>query len=202
MRILARHDTLIAIIGTAVLTGAYYWCVVGPGRVAAQKIEAEIAQTHARMSELPLILEERSQLQKRVEQQRDQLHQMEVVLPTETHVSEVLHQVASQARRSGLTIARLEPLPPVDFASYSALPFHLNCRGTFGDISGFLSGLETQTRLVTFGKVDFTRGNEGPASEGPRTIQANVDFNVYSRQAKSTKVAENTSSRTSPSSDK
>lgn len=202
MKFLARHDTLIAIIGSAVLTGAYYWIVVGPGRVAAQKIEAEIAQTHAKMEDIPLMLAERSQLQKRVEQQRDQLQKLDVVLPTESHVSEVLHEVASQARRSGLLITRLEPLPPVEFASYSSHPFHLSCRGTFSDISGFLSGLETQTRLVTFGKVDFTRGNEGPASDGPRTIQANVDFNVYSRHAKSTKVAENTSSRSSSSSDK
>lgn len=202
MKILARHDTLIAIIGTAVLTVGYYWGVVYPGRVTAQKIEFEIAQSQAQIGQIPTILSEHSQLQKRLEQQREQLTELENVLPAQSHVSEVLHQIASQARRAGLTITRLEPLPPVDFAAYSAQPFHLSCRGSFEDISEFLSSLETQSRLVTFGKVDFTRGNEGPAPDGGRSVQAHFDFSVYSRHAKTTKVAENTTSRASLLSDK
>ena len=202
MKLLARHDTLIAVIGTAVLTVGYYWSVVYPGRVTAQKIEAEIAQSQAKMGEIPTILAEQSRLQKRLEQQREQLVELEDVFPTESHVSEVLHQVASQARRAGLMMTRLEPLPSIDFAAYSAQPFHLSCRGSFENISEFLSSLETQSRLVTFGKVDFTRGNEGPTSAGSHSVQANFDFSVFSRHAKSTKVAENTASRTSLSSDK
>ena len=201
VKFLARHDTRIAIVGTAVLTAGYFWGIMCPGWTAAQQIETEIKQAQAKVGEIPLILAERSQLQRRVEQERDQLEQMELVLPTESHVSDVLHQVASQAQRSALSITRLEPLPSVDFASYSAHPFHLSCRGTFEDISGFLSGLETQSRLVTFGSVKFTRGNEGPGTEARRTIQANIDFSVYSRHARTTKVAENTNSRSSVSSD-
>ena len=202
MKFLVRHDTRIAIIGTAVLTAGYYWGIICPGRVAAQKVEAEIKQAQAQVGSIPDLLNERSKLQKRVEQDRDRLEQMEVVLPTESHVSEVLHQVASHAQRSGLVITRLEPLPSVDAASYSTHPFHLSCRGTFGDISGCLNGLETQSRLITFGSVKFTRGNEGAPTDPQRLIQANIDFNVYSRQAKTTKVAGNASSRGSVSSDK
>ena len=44
MKFLARHDTLIAILGTAVLTIAYYWGIIAPGRSMAGKIEAENAE--------------------------------------------------------------------------------------------------------------------------------------------------------------
>ena len=202
MKFLARHDTLIAIIGTGILTAGYYWGVVCPGRVAALKIEAEITQVQTKMAELPLILAERAQLQSRLQRYRDQIDAMDGVLPTESHVSDVLHEVASLASRAGLTITRLEPLQTVEFASYATHPFHLGCRGAFDDVARFLNGLETQSRLVTFGKVDLTRGADGQTSDGPqRSIQANIDFSVYSRHANSTRVAENTSSRGSSPSD-
>lgn len=202
MKFLARHDTLIAIIGTAVLTIGYYLGIIAPGQNAAQMIKADIAAAHERIGNIPVLEAERSHLQKRLEKKRARLMQMEEALPGDSHVSSVLHQVASQARQSRLTIARLEPLPTVDFASYSAHPFHLSCRGTFADITAFLKGLESQPRLITFGNVGFTRGSDDPTADGAkRTIQANIDFSVYSRNSKTTKLAENTSSRPSSSSD-
>ncbi|MBS0205226.1 MAG: type 4a pilus biogenesis protein PilO [Planctomycetes bacterium] len=182
MRFLARHDTLIAIIGTAILTAGYYWGIVRPSLDAAQSIKSEIAESQAKMGEVPVILAERTQLQLQLERKQSQLKEMELVLPTESHVAEVLHQVASQAQHSGLMITRLEPLPSVDYASYSAHPFHLTCRGEFNDVARFLKGLESQPRLVTFGNVDLTRNAE---SQGPEVtqplIQANLHFSVYSR---------------------
>jgi Tfp pilus assembly protein PilO len=202
MKSLARHDTLIAIAGTGILTIAFCWGVVLPGQTAVKKIEAEIAQAQARLGEIPVRMAELEQLRKRLDQKLETIDVIELSLPEESHVSDVLHQVASEARRSGLTITRLEPLPSSEYASYSAHPFHLSCRGTFADLSGFLNGLEAQERLVTFGSVDLLRGNDaGPSESGPRLIQANVNFNVYSRHAKTTKVAENTISRRSSASD-
>jgi Tfp pilus assembly protein PilO len=197
----ARHDTLIAIIGTGILTIGYYWGVVSPGRVAAASIEAEISLAQGRISQIPEILAERSELQNRLKQKREELQLLETALPHESHVSDVLHQVASQAQLAGLDIARLEPLPTLEFASYSAHPFHLSCRGTFADITEFLKGLESQSRLITFGNVNFSRGND-QGGGAPRSVQANIDFNVFSRNAKTTKLAENTSRQRSLSSDK
>lgn len=183
MKFLARHDSLIAIIGTAVLTAGYYWGVFRPGRVAADVVQSEISQAQAKMHEVPVLLAEQTQLQARLQRQQEQIEQMEQVVPTDSHVSEVLHQVASLASQSGLTITRLEPLQAVEFASYASHPFHLGCRGSFDDVARFVKGLEAQPRLVTFGKVDLIRSTAG--TEGPeRFIQANIDFSVFSRQSK------------------
>ena len=183
MKFLARHDSLIAIIGTAVLTAGYYWGVIRPGRAAADIVRTEISQAQAKMHEVPVLLAEQTQLQARLQHQREQIEQMEQVVPTDSHVSEVLHQVASLASQSGLTITRLEPLQTVEFASYASHPFHLGCRGAFDDVARFVKGLEAQPRLVTFGKVDLIRSAAG--TEGPeRLIQANIDFSVFSRPSK------------------
>jgi len=193
MKSLARHDTLIAIIGTGILTIGYYWGVVSPGRIQAQKIENEIAHAHSMIGEIPNILTEQGQLQQRLEAERAQTAARDIAIPSDSHVPGVLHQVTSLALQSGLSINRLEPLPSAEFAMYTSHPFHLSCRGTFADVARFLKGMERQERLVTFGNADFTRGNEGAEVEGSRRlIQANLHFNVYSRHAESTKVAENT----------
>lgn len=202
MKLHARHDTLIAIIGTAVLTIGYFLGVLAPGRMAARKIEAEIAQAHASIAQIPDRLAERTALQQRVLESRNNIERIETALPYESPVPEVLHRVASQAQRSGLEIARLEPLPNIEYSSYVAHPFHLSCRGTFADITSFLKGMESQPRLITFGNVSFTRGNEGPGTYGSaRTVQANIDFSVFSRNSKTTKLTENSNRRDSSVSD-
>jgi Tfp pilus assembly protein PilO len=195
MKLLARHDTLIAIIGTAVLTGVYYLGVICPGNSAARDIKAELAQTQARMGELPALMLEQTRLQSQLDAQREKLAQVELFLPEELHESQVLHEVASLAQQSGLIVTRLEPLPTVKFASYSMHPFQLNCRGEFREIAGFLKGLETRSRLVTFGSIALVRPNESSSDRSQRLIQATVHFSVYSRQLNSTEVAENTVSR-------
>lgn len=183
MKSLARHDTLIAIIGTAILTAGYYWGVIQPGRIAAANVNKEIDQAHAKMNEVPLLMAQQSQQRSLLERQQLRIEQMELSLPGESHVSDVLHEVASLASQSGLTITRLEPLQTIEFASYASHPFHLGCRGAFDDVAKFLRGLETQPRLVSFSKVDLTRSQEGVDGTG-RTIQANIDFSVFSRHAK------------------
>lgn len=195
MKRLARHDTLIAIIGTAVLTGVYYWGVICPGHSAARDIKAELAQTQVRMGELPAMMLEQTRLQSELDAQREKLAQVELFLPEESHESQVLQEVAGLAHQSGLTIDRLEPLPTIKFASYSAHPFQLNCQGDFREITRFLNGLETRPRLVTFGSIALVRPNENSGDRSQRLIQATVRFSVYSRQLNSTEVAENTVSR-------
>ncbi|MDB5342651.1 MAG: hypothetical protein JWP89_1028 [Schlesneria sp.] len=195
MKLLARHDTLIAIIGTAVLTGVYYLGVICPGHSAARDIKAELAQTQARMGELPAMMLEQTRLKSELEAQRERLAQVKLFLPEESHESQVLHEVASLAHQSGLIVNRLEPLPTVKFASYSTHSFQLNCRGEFREITGFLNGLETRPRLVTFGGIALVRKNDSTGETSKRQIQATVHFSVYSRQLNSTEVAENTVSR-------
>jgi Tfp pilus assembly protein PilO len=195
MKLLARHDTLIAIIGTAVLTGVYYVGVICRGHSVARDIKAELVQTQARMGELPAMMLEQTRLQSELDAQREKLAQVELFLPEESHESQVLQEVASLADQSGLTIHRLEPFPTVKFASYSTHPFQLNCRGEFREIARFLNGLETRPRLVTFNSIALVRQNESSGDRSQRLIQATVHFSVYSRQLNSTEVAENTVSR-------
>lgn len=195
MKLFARHDTLIAIIGTLVLTTVYYLGVICPGHHAAQAVKAELAETHEQMKGLPLLLEERRQLREQLERQRRQLDEVEVFLPGAAHEPQILHEVANLGRESAVMISRIEPLPSIKFATYSMHPFQVNCRGRFRDISAFLNALERRSRLVTFERISLVPNEDLASAEGKRMIHANVHFNVYSRQSNSTEITENTVSR-------
>lgn len=191
--LLGRHDTRIAIFGTAILTAGYFWGVTAPGWSQARQIQKEIEDAQARMGQLPVLMEQRAQLVRRLNDLKQQHQQLIILLPVESHVSDVLRHVAGQAQTSRLTITRLEPLASIPHASYTAHPFQLSCRGQFSDIAHFLAGLESHTRLLTFGNVDFQRSSETAASDSTRTIQVNFHFSVYSRHAEFTELTENAS---------
>lgn len=195
--LLARHDRLIAIVGTAVLTVGFFLGVLRPGQLKARAIEAEVSQVQTQLTALPVQIAEREHLQAKLNERREQAGRLADLVPSHVEVSGVLQEVAQLAKRSQVTITRLEPMPQNDFASYSALPFSLGCKGEFARVTKFLSGLETQTRLVTFGEVALTRGTDS----NDRQVQASVSFSVYSRHADSARSAENASSQGASSSD-
>ncbi|MEK6260071.1 MAG: type 4a pilus biogenesis protein PilO [Planctomycetota bacterium] len=196
MKFLARYDRLIAIVGTAVLTVGFFLGVLRPGQLKARAIQSEVLQIQSQLTSLPVQIAEREHLQTKLEERREQTERLETRIPFQAEVSDVLHEVAQLARQSQVTITRLEPMPQNDFSSYSALPFTLGCKGEFARVTKFLSGLETQPRLVTFAEVGLTRG----ADSRDRQVQASVSFSVYSRHANSARIAGNAASQgTSPS---
>ena len=197
MKALARYHRLIAIVGTAVLTVGFFLGVVRPGQLKARAIQADVLQTQSQLISLPVQIAEREHLQAKLGERREQTERQANLAPAQVDVSDVLHEVAQLAKHSQVTITRLEPMPQNDFAAYSALPFSLGCKGEFARVAKFLSGLETQSRLVTFGEVALTRGT----SSNNRQVQASVSFSVYSRHANSARIAGNATSQSALSSD-
>ena len=197
MKALARYDRLIAIIGTAVLTVVFFCGVLRPGQLKAKALQREVLQTQSQLASLPVQIAEREHLQAQLEQRREQTERQAAMVPPLVEVSDVLHEVSRLAKDCQVTVTRLEPLPQNDLASYSVLPFSLGCRGEFACVTKFLSGMETQSRLVTFGEVSLTRA----ADSKDRQVQASLSFNVYSRHAESARIAGNAASRGVLSSD-
>lgn len=197
MKALARHDRMIAIIGTAVLTIGFFYGVLRPGHLKARAIRLDISQIQSQLTSLPVQIAEREHLQTKLEERREQSERLSNLVPSQVDVSDVLHEVAQMAKQSQVTITRLEPMPQNDFASYSALPFSLGCKGEFAHVTKFLSGLETQSRLVTFSEVSLTHGIDS----NDRQVQASVSFSVYSRHANSARIAGNATSPGTSSSD-
>ncbi len=190
MTFFARHDRLIATLGTVVLTLGFITGIVRPQQLKATMIEAEITEMQRVLSTLPHQIADFERTEKQLDRWRERTRKQNDLVSSHTAVAEVLHEVAELARQSQVSITRLEPLPQQDFASYADHPFSLACKGEFGSLAKFLSGLETQPRLVTFGEVHLTRDEDSP----DRQVLTNILFSVYSRHSNSARPTGNANS--------
>lgn len=197
MTFFIRHDRLIATLGTVVVTLGFIAGIVRPHQLKATMIEAEITELQRLLSTVPQQIADLERIQKQLDHRRQRTRKQHDLVLSHAAVAEVLHEVAELARQSQVSITRLEPLPQQDFASYADHPFSLACQGEFGSLAKFLSGLETQPRLVTFGEVRLMRDAESP----DRQVQTNLRFSVYSRHSNSARPTGNANSPASPSSD-
>lgn len=196
MKSLVRHQRLIGVLGTVLASTAFLLGVLRPGQMRAASLKADVTRIQSQLSALPLQIAEREHLQAKLTNLREDSIKLETLAPLRVDTADVLREVAQLAKASQVTISRLEPMPYSDFAAYSAIPFSIGCKGDFSSVAKFLSGLEQQPRLVTFGEVVLTRTGDPK----DRQVQASLSFSVYSRHANSSRTAENaTSPARSPS---
>ena len=197
MTFFTRHDRLIATLGTVVVTLGFIVGIVRPQQGKAAAIEAEVAQMHEALSTLPHQIADRERMQEQLNHRQERTRRQHDLVSSHVAMAEVLQEVAELARQSDVVITRLEPLPQEDFASYADHPFSLTCKGEFGGLAKFVTGLETQPKLMTFGEVRLTHD---PASQD-RQVLANIRFSVYSRHSNSARSTANANSPVSLSSD-
>ena len=197
MTFFIRHDRLIGSLGTVVVTLGFIFGIVRPQQLKATAIESEITQLQEILSTRPHHIADRDRMQEQLNHRPERTRRPHDLVSSHASVAEVLQEVAELARQSDVAITRLEPLPQEDFASYADHPFSLTCKGVFGDLAKFLSGLETQPRLVTFNEVRLSRDAASP----DRQVLTNIRLSVYSRHSNSAPSTANANSPVLPSSD-
>ncbi len=197
MTFFIRHDRLIGSLGTVVVTLGFIFGIVRPQQLKATVIESEIRQLQEILTTRPHHIADRDRVQEQLNHRQERTRRPHDLVSSHAAVAEVLQEVAELARQSEVVITRLEPLPQEDFASYTNHPFSLACQGEFGCLAQFLSGLETQPRLITFNEVRLARAAASP----DRQVLTNIRLSVYSRHSNSAPSTANANSPVLPSSD-
>ena len=197
MTFFIRHDRLIGSLGTVVVTLGFIFGIVRPQQLKATAIESEMTQLQVILSTRPHHIADRDRVQEQLNHRQERTRRPHDLVSSHAAVAEVLREVAELARQSEVVITRLEPLPQEDFASYTNHPFSLAGQGEFGGLAKFLSGLETQPRLITFNEVRLARAAASP----DRQVLTNIRLSVYSRHSNSAPSTANANSPVLPSSD-
>ena len=197
MTFFIRHDRLIGSLGTVVVTLGFIFGIVRPQQLKATAIESEVTQLQEILSALPHQIAERDRVQEQLNHRQERTRRPHDLVSSHAAVAEVLQEVAELARQSEVVITRLESLPQEDFASYADHPFSLACKGEFGGLAKFLSGLETQPRLVAFTALRLARD----AAPQDRQVLTNIRLSVYSRHSNSAPSTVNANSPVLPLSD-
>ena len=122
-----------------------------------------------------------SELRAETEQFERDLDVMRELVPTANEVPVLLEQVSTAARRVGLDIADVQPLPQLNGDQYDAYKYRMSVRGDFHQIGVFLTNVGTLQRIVAPINVSLNPSQQQTRNRAPRTqaIDARFEIQTY-----------------------
>ena len=193
MKDLNRRDSVLTMLGMAILTAAFVFTIYLPEQRAAQAIKSQITDVQKSIREVSTRLAELEQLKRDIIRRRDFLRKTDQIIPSDSDLPAILGTIARLAENSEISMTRLEPLEPVQYESYRVLAFQINFVGEFRGIAAFLKGMESCQRLFTVEKLSL-KSAILESRNNRKSIEGDLDFSVYIRQVKMIDTEENNAS--------
>ncbi len=160
------------------LLGAFVYGVYRPQRQQLAAARSQLEAARAAVRELPQKLAVVTRLKQNVDENEQFLRQTVSLMPDDADVYRVVQEVSRLAQQLELSVSRLEPMRPVEYASFRMLPFRMRFSGPFDAVVAFLNGLEQRDRLFTIREFEIAR--QSRKFESPVEVQ--VNFTVYARR--------------------
>jgi type IV pilus assembly protein PilO len=139
---------IIAAVALMVLFYMYHW--------DPKKIDLDARQAHVdsllvinQRAKAELAQGKTAQLREEAERLSLDLDRMRELVPTGNEVPALLEQVSTAARRVGLDIADVQPLPTLTGDQYDAYKYRMSVRGSYHQIGDFLANVGSLQRIVT-----------------------------------------------------
>ncbi len=186
-----KRDQVLALIGfaTLALAAVYYMYVWDPKRT-------ELNESQARIDSL-LVINQRAkaelaqgktnELKAEAERYAADLELMRKLVPTGNEVPLLLDQVSTAARRVGLDLADIQPLPSLQGDQYDAFKYRLSLRGAYNQIGTLLANVGSLQRIVV--PINLTLAPIAADPRAPkrvRTQQLEARFEIQTYVARTT----------------
>lgn len=141
--------------------------------IEVQQKEIELLKKHS--DRLPTLIAENEKLQKR-------LAELQVQLPEEKEVSELLKQVSLLGVKAGLHVITWKPKPRTVHSTKEVyeIPVEVEMRGGFHDFGQFFSSLTKLPRIVNLNEINIKSVNDKRAQKGPPGLNVAFITNTYS----------------------
>src|SRR5687767_183981 len=147
-----RDQKLFLVTFLSVLAaGAFWYYVWDPKRLELNEVETHVQALRDvnQRAKAELAQGKTSELRAETEQYERDLLVMRELVPTANEVPLLLEQVSTAARRVGLDISDVQPLPTLSGDQYDAYKYRLSVRGAYHQIGDFLANIGTLQRIVT-----------------------------------------------------
>lgn len=175
---------LLGIMAALAVAGLFYYYLWQPKSV-------ELDATQARVDSLVVINQrakselaqgKTQELKAEAERFTADLDVMRRLVPTGNEVPALLEQVSTAARRVGLDIADVQPLPLLTGDQYDAYKYRLSVRGDYHEIGVLLANVGSLQRIVapinlTLAPVNVQAGARRRAKSQP--IEARFEIQTY-----------------------
>jgi type IV pilus assembly protein PilO len=160
---------LLLCVAALGLAFAYWYAMWSPQNVELDAVEAHVEALRVvnQTAKSELAQGKTSELRAETEKYARDLDVMRELVPTANEVPVLLEQVSTAARRVGLDIADVQPLPQLAGDQYDAYKYRMSVKGTYQEIGDFLTNVGTLQRIVA--PINVTLN---PSPIDPRKVKA------------------------------
>lgn len=146
-----REQSLIGVAILAfVLLGAYWYFMYSPrsSRLSALELRVDSLDAANKQARTDLARGSVDSLRASVAKDREALKVMTRLVPTQNEVPGLLEEVSTAARRVGLDLASVEPMPVIPGEDFDTHRYKISVIGGYHELGRFLSNVGSLQRIV------------------------------------------------------
>lgn len=146
-----REQTLIGIaILSFVLLGAFWYFMYSPkaASLSALELRVDSLETANKQARTDLARGSVDSLRASVARDREALKVMTRLVPTRNEVPGLLEDISTAARRVGLDLASVEPMPVIPGDDFDTHRYKISVIGGYHELGRFLSNVGSLQRIV------------------------------------------------------
>ncbi len=182
---LSKRDQILVSVAvlTIALAGSYGYFIYVPKNADLAVIEEHVATLDSRNQQAAADLASNSipKLQAQAKEYQGSLKVLQQLVPTTNEVPALLENVSTAARRVGLDLASVEPMPVLLGEQFDTYRYKVSVKGGYHALAGFLTNVGSLNRIVAPVALDLKDASPGDkkkarAKNGESTL--NTDFQI------------------------
>lgn len=182
-----REQGLISAMVLAVaLAGAYGYFLYLPKRDQLASIEQHVEALDKKNAQAKADLANGSvaRLKEQAAEYEASLKTLQQLVPTANEVPALLENVSTAARRVGLDLASVEPMPVIVGEQFDTYRYKVSVKGGYHALAGFLTNVGSLNRIVAPVALDVKQQNatdrkKARPKEGESTLDTDFQIQTY-----------------------
>lgn len=181
-----REQTLVGVALLAfVLLGAFWYFMYSPKaeRLTALELRVDSLDAANRQARADLASGSIDSLRASVARDREALTVMSRLVPTSNEVPGLLEDVSTAARRVGLDLASVEPMPVVPGDDFDTHRYKISVIGGYHELGRFLSNVGSLQRIVAPVALEMKpfqgQATSRRAAPGKSLLDSNFQIQTY-----------------------
>ena len=176
-----RDPTLVAVCIIALAVGgAYGYFMYWPKRAQLAVIEEHVTTLDAKNEAARRELSNGSvaKLAQQAAEYKASLDLLKELVPTTNEVPALLENVSTAARRVGLDLASVEPMPVIQGEMFDTYRYKLSVKGGYHETAGFLTNVASLNRIVAPVAVDVKGADKRKGNGKDTDPELYTDFQI------------------------
>lgn len=175
-----RQMILLAVLVLGGLGYGAYNYVYLPRSAEVQELETRLERLEAQNQTARQLTarEGRSQVERRLALYREQLIQVEGLIPSSEELPDLLDAISAEAQRTGVDLALIQPVGASGEQFYTRRTYELAVHGAYHEIGEFLTEIASLRRIITPINLHVTVLTPPPGRTEPK-LEAKFSIETY-----------------------